>query len=420
MIRMKTFVFFACTTLAAIPLILYAQEADQIKQQISTQQTQLEQINKEIEQYEKQLVEVGTKKQTLQTAVNGLDVTLKKTTAQVKATQNKVATTELEIQELDGGITQKEHMIALDSQTIGEMVREMHSMDEASFVEHLLSEDSFAGIWDNAEAIATLQETMRVHIVSLLGAKEALAEDLMVAEEKHEVLEGQRKALTAEERSLTVTKQEQTNLLTETRSEESNYQKILADKRAAKEQFERALDDLESRLQYTLDPTHLPPAGKGVLRWPLDKITITQQFGRTADSGRLYASGTHNGVDFRASVGTPVKAALAGTVRATGNSDSVRGCYSYGKWVLVKHGNGLSTLYAHLSQTGVSQGDGVTTGEVIGFAGQTGYATGPHLHFTVYASDAVQVRQLGTNTPCGKAVIPVSSQSGYLNPLDYL
>ncbi|MFZ2887064.1 MAG: peptidoglycan DD-metalloendopeptidase family protein [Minisyncoccia bacterium] len=404
----------------AVPWVLGAEEAEQIRAQISTQQNQLELINKEIQQYEKQLVEVSGKKQTLQSAVNELDVSLKKTTMQVKATQNKISTTELEIQELDSDIYTKEQLIALDSQAISEMMRRLNTIDEASFMEHLLSRDSFAGVWDETESLATLQETMRIHVDSLLNAKEALTQDLNQAEEKHETLVGQKKNLAAEEQSIAVTKREQAGLLSQTKSQESNYQKILADKKAAKDQFEKALDDLESRLQYTLDPSNFAAAGKGILRWPLDSVTVTQQFGRTSDSGRLYASGSHNGTDFRAAVGTPVKAALSGTIVGTGNSDEIRGCYSYGKWIMVKHNNGLSTLYAHLSQISVSRGEQVATSDVIGYSGNTGYSTGPHLHFGLYVTEAVQIRQLGTNTPCGRATIPVSPQTGYLNPLEYL
>lgn len=416
---MRKSVFFILTV-ALVPAIIGAQEAEQIRQQITQQQQQIETINKEIKQYETQLVEIGGKKQTLQTAVNQLDVTLKKTTAQVNATQKQISTTELEIREIDTDIKTKEQLIAIDSQAIGELMRELHSIDEATMVEHLLSEDSLSGVWEEAETMVTLQETMHARVRSLLDAKTALAENLSKETEKKKSLEGQKTTLAAEQRSIAVTKKEQSNLLSQTKSQESNYQKLLAEKQAAKKQFEQALDDLESKLQYTLDPSSLPSAGKGVLRWPLSQVTVTQQFGRTTDSGRLYSSGSHNGVDFRASVGTPVKSALTGTVAGTGNSDSISGCYSYGKWVLVKHGNGLSTLYAHLSQIDVSQGQSVGTGEVIGYSGNTGYSTGPHLHFGLYASDAVQVRQLGTNTPCGRAVIPVSAQSGYLDPMDYL
>ena len=123
-------------------------------------------------------------------------------------------------------------------------------------------------------------------------------------------------------------------------------------------------------------------------------------------------------------VGTPVLAALSGTVLATGNTDAAPGCYSFGKWVMVQHGNGLSTLYSHLSSIGVSKGQAVSTGEVLGNSGMTGYATGPHLHFGVYASAGVQITTLGAyrgaTTPCSTASMPVAPKDAYLNPMSYL
>jgi murein DD-endopeptidase MepM/ murein hydrolase activator NlpD len=151
---------------------------------------------------------------------------------------------------------------------------------------------------------------------------------------------------------------------------------------------------------------------------------LTQYFGSTdfARSG-AYNGSDHNGIDFGVSTGTRVISALAGTVTATGNTDLVRGCYSYGKWVLIKHANGLSTLYAHLSVISVSQGQVLETGDSIGFSGATGYATGPHLHFTVYASDGVRLVKMGdikAKTSCAAAVIPVAPTDAYLNPMQYL
>jgi len=231
--------------------------------------------------------------------------------------------------------------------------------------------------------------------------------------------------LLAEQGSLDATRKAQNELLAQTKSQESTFQSILAEKQAAKASFEAALSDLQSKLQYTIDPSLIPPAGKGILRWPLSSVKVTQYFGNTAFAmSGAYAGKGHNGIDFRAAIGTPVKAALTGTVLGTGNTDSVRGCYSYGKWVVIRHSNGLSTLYAHLSQIDVSTGQSVSTGQVIGYSGATGYATGPHLHFTVYAASAVQIIKLGeaTNkrTACSNAVMPVAPLSGYLNPIDYL
>ena len=91
---------------------------------------------------------------------------------------------------------------------------------------------------------------------------------------------------------------------------------------------------------------------------------------------------------------------------------------------MIQHGNGLNTMYAHLSQINVSQGQQVATGDVIGFSGETGYATGPHLHFGVYVSAVTKIIPLGQATggtaPCSRAVMPVPPVSGYLNPLNYL
>ena len=402
------------------PLALSAQSAEEIRKNIEEQRSKIDAINKEIATYEAELVEIGGKKQTLQTAVNSLDVSVKKTQAKVRAKQGEIGATELEIDELSGEILTKEQIIQVESAAIAGTIRKLNEAEDYSLVEMVLGSKNLGELWNDTEIVRSIQDSMRVHIDSLQEAKNLLAENRDEASEKRELLVTQKEDLAAEEHSLDVQKKEQQGLLTRTKSEEASYQRLLAEKRAARATFESALSNLESQLQYTLDPSRLPAVGKGILRWPLDDVRITQQFGRTADSGRLYVSGTHNGIDFGASIGTPIKSALAGTVQGTGNTDAIPGCYSYGKWILVKHGNGLSTLYAHMSEINVSQGQAVKTGQVLGFSGFTGYATGPHLHFTVYATDAVQIRKLGSGKGCNDAVIPVSAASGYLNPLDYL
>ena len=103
---------------------------------------------------------------------------------------------------------------------------------------------------------------------------------------------------------------------------------------------------------------------------PIDGV-ITSRFG-------MRASGRHTGLDIAGSSGTPIKAAAGGTVTSVTHSN-----VSYGNCVIISHGNGVQTLYAHCLETYVEVGQSVAQGEVIAARGSTGNSTGPHLHFEV-------------------------------------
>ena len=112
----------------------------------------------------------------------------------------------------------------------------------------------------------------------------------------------------------------------------------------------------------------------GELCWPLPGHTyISCHFGE-ADA---FGNAGHRGTDIPAPEGTPILAAHSGTVLVSGWNDS------YGNQVLLDNGAGLSTRYAHMTQTAVTAGEAVTAGQVIGYVGSTGDSTGNHLHFEV-------------------------------------
>ncbi len=103
---------------------------------------------------------------------------------------------------------------------------------------------------------------------------------------------------------------------------------------------------------------------------------VTSEFGGRIDPITGVRDG-HTGMDLAVPTGTPVRAALPGTVI------TAKYHYSYGYYVMIDHGNGLSTLYAHNSQLLVRVGQTVQTGDVVSLSGSTGRSTGPHLHFEV-------------------------------------
>jgi murein DD-endopeptidase MepM/ murein hydrolase activator NlpD len=110
---------------------------------------------------------------------------------------------------------------------------------------------------------------------------------------------------------------------------------------------------------------------------PLKKISISTPFGarRIINNKIKY---THSGTDFRAKWGTPVRAVLSGRVVIA------RDFYLTGKTIIINHGLGLYSLYAHLSKMKVKEGQFVKAGQIIGNVGSTGRSTGPHLHLGVY------------------------------------
>ena len=126
------------------------------------------------------------------------------------------------------------------------------------------------------------------------------------------------------------------------------------------------------------DSTRIPT---GNLQWPLPVAgAITSQFGHRVDPITGEVS-SHTGTDIACAEGTPILAAADGTVTAANGLDSWGG--SYGYYIQIDHGGGLETLYAHCSSICVTTGQQVQSGEVIGYVGHTGRATGNHLHLEV-------------------------------------
>ncbi len=433
----KSWVLLFCTILACGVFLAFAGDRvfaevapAQILLQIGDQEKKIADIEAEIASYEKELVQIGSEKQTLQGAVRELDLSKKKVQASIRVEEKKITALDGEIADLGGKIGDAETTIDTLKDGMRALVVQMNIVEETTILETLLRAKSIDGLWSEVDSVGQVNVRLRARVSDIAEQKKNLASAKQDSEGKRSERLNHQATLLAQRRALDVTQREKKTLLESTNSKESAYQKQLEEKRVAKAEFEASLRELESQLKYTLDPTRIPPAGKGVLAWPLANVFITQKFGKTVDARRLYTSGTHNGMDFRASIGTPVMSALSGTITATGDTDG-GGCYSYGKWILVRHNNGLSTLYAHLSSIMVSAGQSVATREIIGLSGYSGYATGPHLHLSLLVSDGVQVKNLGdwyrenskvATTACAKkgAIIPIAASNVYLDPLEYL
>ncbi len=154
----------------------------------------------------------------------------------------------------------------------------------------------------------------------------------------------------------------------------------------------------------------LPSKQEAGFTLPVKKPYITTQgYGKTSYSHH-YRGGYHNGIDFGARGSKTIMSAGDGVVSAVGHM----GRYGYGNWIAIDHLNGLVTLYGHLSMIGVSKGQQVKAGESIGIMGTTGFSTGVHLHFSVFAQKTFRIVE---STRVKGLYIPTG---GTVNPLMYL
>lgn len=419
--RLITLFSFFVGILLITPNITFSATIEELRAKIEDRNARIQEIEAEIAKYQKELSITQGQKTNLQNAIKQLDILRQKFLTDIKLTETKITSTNLQIQKLNAEITDKEKSIDTNSAALGEAIRKIDQFSLNSLIEDFLAYNNIGDYWNILDTLGTFQKTLQENISQLRQLKTALASDKEKSEENKQKLVSYKVDLSDQKKIVDSNKAEKDRLLLETKNKETAYQALIAEKEKNKEAFEKEIFEFESAIKFELDPSRIPPAGFGVLSWPLDSVFITQRFGKTVDARRLYTSGTHNGVDFRALVGTKVKATLSGTIQALGDTDKVCPNASYGKWVLLKHANGLSSLYAHLDMISVSAGQIVATGERIGYSGSTGYSTGPHVHLTVFANQGVQVSSL-PSIACKGAVytIPVANPAAYLDPLEYL
>ena len=393
----------------------------ELQDKISERGNEIGELKEEIKKYEEDISELNREASTLTGTIKTLDATRKKLLADISVTENEIDATSFAIEKVEFEISKKEKEIGTNNRTMADIIRKLNEVEAQSLVEVVLSNDSLSEFWDDINSLQTFQETVRDNLKEL----ESLRDELNVIKDKRESekesLVVSKEELGDQKQIVEANKNEKSRVLKVTKNKESEFQKTLEEKRKLKEAFEAELEEFESQLKVAIDPSQLPAKGSGVLRWPLDSVRITQYFGDTdfAKSGAYKGKG-HNGIDMGAAPGTKVKSAAGGVVTAVGDTDAVCPYASYGKWALIDHKNGLSTLYAHLSLTKVGKGQTLNRGDLVGYSGSTGYSTGPHLHFTVYATKGVQVSKLKSRVCGGTYTIPLAPLNAYLNPINYL
>lgn len=394
---------------------------ESLTSKINTANEQIRQLDKEIQQYQDQINETSKESATLSSLIKELTLTRNKLLAEVNQTEKKINLANNTIINLEENITEKNNEISTTQEVLRKSLYELYQKDQVPLMEILLQEDGLRGASRDYQDKIALNKKINSFIDLTLEIKNTLENTKQKKEIEHEKLSSLKEQLSQEKKAVDIAKSEKDKILKETKNKESEYKRILAERERMRAQFAQEVDDYESKLQFLLNPTLLPTTGNGTLVWPLEKVLITQLFGKTSSSGRLYASGTHSGVDLRASVGTPVYAMRSGTVMGTGDTDIYCRGASFGKWVFIQYDNGLSSTFGHLSSIIAKKGQVVKAGDLVALSGNTGHSTGPHLHITVYASQGAEITEFPSKScPGAKFIMPIAPKDAYLDPMLYL
>lgn len=284
----------------------------------------------------------------------------------------------LQIKDLKGKIEKKKETIKVQKKMLSRLIRayyELHNQDMFSIV---LADSGLSDFMRGKDQVTQVGETIEKIIADLKALKASLEGQKKSLENKKEEVIETKEELEERNYYLEITKAEKSSLLVQTKNEEKKYKSLL-------EAIENEIYRIEA--SKTVDLSNLPPAKGGYFDYPVASVKITQKYGMTsfAKSG-AYNGNAHNGIDFGLNKKN-IFAVAGGKILGSGNN----GDYAYGKWIAIDHEDGLVTLYGHLSKRSASKGERVKKGEVIGISGNTGYSTGPHLHFSVFSKKSFEL-----------------------------
>ena len=276
----------------------------------------------------------------------------------------------------------------------------LRSMEETGTVSYwsiLFKASSFSDLLDRVDMIHEIAKSDQLMMKKLSEATEAVQQSREELEQEQQQMQTARDELAAQEAQLEMQRAEADALLLQIAEEcekmTAEYQGYLAQEDALSKQVAKAEKDYyqalakeeAARLAELNKQNNYVPANKdssGFL-YPLPyRVAITDSYGYRTHPVTGKKTTWHNGVDLAAGAGTAIYATKSGTVTTALRSDI------WGNYVVINHGDGFSSLYAHMQGLIVKAGDYVKQGQTIGYVGSTGLSTGPHLHFTIYYNGA--------------------------------
>lgn len=411
----KKFIRFTCIFLAVLMLLsvfisvlpafaVSRAEINKLKEEKEALKAKIEEIQGNIDSLESAQTRYIDRKAALDQRIllNQQEIDIIK--AQIELYDEQITETRQKLE--DATKSEEDQYAALCSR-----MRAMEESGTLSYVDVLFSATSLTDLLSKASDISHIMsydKNLQSEYVTAREDVETLKAELEVAQTEQEAI---RSELEFKQQQLEAQTTAAYEMLAGLENDLDEYNKAYEENEQAEKELADEIDDLMKELQRqeAAAAAAARPSGggssgggggnsgasvmgSGSFVWPATSYLVTSEYGYRIHPLQGVQK-FHSGVDIGAGAGTPIYAAAAGTVATATYNDS------YGNYVLINHGGGNSTLYAHMSSMAVSSGAYVTQGQVIGYVGSTGWSTGPHLHYEVRLN--------------GSTVNPLSYYSGY-------
>ncbi|MDL2288377.1 peptidoglycan DD-metalloendopeptidase family protein [Oscillospiraceae bacterium OttesenSCG-928-F05] len=297
----------------------------------------------------------------------------------IEVTERQIANTNAMIQELAAQIASKEEELLAAKQREADeyalfkrRIRAMEEAGDASYIGVMLKAESFSDLLSRFDVINDIMAHDRKVMEQLRVMREEIDDARQTLETAKSDQDAVKAELLAFQTELEESYQKQAAFVNQLAEQEKEYQRLYGEAEAAEKEAQKEIQSMMAELA----KKNSVYVG-GDFAWPINGYyNVTSPFGMRLHPV-LKVNKMHTGVDIGAPQGASITAMNSGTVITAGYNNG------YGNYVVIDHGGGRATLYAHMSKILVAKGQSVTKGGEIGKVGSTGYSTGPHLHFEV-------------------------------------
>ncbi len=364
--KLKIVSLFFCILFAFSSYTVIADNKSELEQQKSNAQSEANAIREKINQAERSKTPYIEKKKKIDEQMSQANAKLNEINSRIWAVQADIDFKEKEIEDLTGEKNKADQLFK-------ERMRALYEDNSSSYFDIILNSESISDFFYRMEVIKQISEYDQEIIERIVNRKkivEDAKETLETKKDEIEVLKAQAEKEKANVEALQAQNQE---ILDGINGDINSYTQQLKAKEREAQRIESQIKALLAQQNQSSQPA---VASSGYV-WPCPASKyITSYFGRRVHP--VYGTvKVHNGLDIGGPNGCNIIAANSGTVIVSEYSSS------FGNYIVINHGNGVTTLYAHMSARLVSVGANVTKGQVIGKEGSTGVSTGPHLHFEV-------------------------------------